>query len=73
MLRLENREGIFTQRIPTPEQVAEAAEKVVEVGVDGVAFADVHATEVSRFTPHCKLSVRCRNGQAQLLVTAYPA
>jgi len=72
LIRIENLEGVFQQRIPTVEQRTVAAEKVVEVGRDGVAYALVRPTCVERIVPATVLCVRCRRGEASILVTAYP-
>lgn len=82
LILLENKEGIksFIQVRPTPEQLAEALDKIIEIGF---CTEDVEPAfpamlllpgEPQRLTPALtsKVWLRCRHGEAKCLVTLYP-
>lgn len=85
MLVIENREGHFTQRIPTEEQRAEAMARVVEIGVTNaralehyddhiIAILEVRPKESQPLMPVdvSSLRIRCRKGEARCVLTVLP-
>lgn len=76
LLRIVNEEGGQQQRIPTPEQLAETAAKVIEYcykGGEAKPFL-LHPQESCRVYPSNieGLMIRCRKGVAKYTVVAFP-
>jgi hypothetical protein len=73
MVLLEN-ERVRFQVQPTPAQVAEAQEKIVEVRAGETVFAIIRPGESCRFEPTDlkTLSLRCRSGECRVNVTILP-
>lgn len=80
MLGIENREGHFTQVIPTPEERLAAEAKVLEIGVllpgtsEPYPVLLVPVREAHDYTPvHLGgWFVRCRSGEAKCVLTVIP-
>jgi hypothetical protein len=74
MLILVNDEGKFPQTIPTAAEVAEASEKVLELGTTE-CFAIVPPGESLRFVPYdiTNLRVRSAHGTIKYTLKFYPA
>lgn len=79
MLSIENNEGKFAQRIPTPEERDEAKAKVLELAYSGEYVDEdtwlILPGESMRGLPAdlSRLLIRCRKGSAKFTVTAFPA
>jgi len=77
MVVVENVEGHGLQVIPTPEEKAAIAARVVELGLMGDEgdcrdFACVLPGEHLRLQPTQPVHLRCRAGEARVVVTVYP-
>lgn len=78
VLILRNEEGVFRHTNPTPEEEAEVALRVVELGLQIGAYVEttdeVRPQESIRRCPVdlSRLMVRCRHGAAKLRLTLIP-
>lgn len=74
MVVIANEEGKQQTKIPTPDEAAELAARVVEVGRDGIAFARVRPGATARFEPAAltQLQLRCCSGTATVTLMAAP-
>lgn len=75
MLVIENMEGMFFDRIPSPDAVAEANERVIEYGYgEGTAQQDIAPRMGVRLIPRDlrKVKLRCRKGEATAKIVVVP-
>lgn len=73
MIGIINQEGRFPHRLPSEEQKAEAARKILEIGTPEL-FWRVHPGESFHGDPSSisNLKIRCQSGEAKFLFYAIP-
>ena len=73
MLLIRNDEGSHRQTLPTDEEKAETAKKVLEVGVQGISLFVIPPGESFRGVPSGQdVYVRCLGGDCSYTVFAFP-
>lgn len=75
MVVIENREGIFPTVNPTDEERQTASEKIIEYGFkDCIGCFTVQPASTERFCPSSfeNLMIRCRKGEAEIVITILP-